>query len=65
MQINGKPVPSNSILRENRRFNVWWFLLAMLYLVVVLFVAVTVFGIPIAIVMFPGIGILGKKAFRG
>lgn len=35
----------------------------MLYLIVVLFIAATIFGIPIAIVMFPGVGILGKKAF--
>ena len=64
MQKNGKPLPPNSILREHRRFNVWWFLLACLFKVVELAIAVTIFGIPIAIALLPVVGIIGKKAFR-
>ena len=64
MLKNGKPLPQRSILREHPRFNVWWFLLACLFMVVELAIAVTIFGIPIAILLLPVVGIIGKKAFR-
>lgn len=65
MKKSGKPLPPNSILREHPRFNVWWFLLAMLMVIIDLAIAATIFGIPIAIVLMPTIGMVAKKAFRG